>query len=88
MAAIQLLNNLETTQVRVGQRLKIPTTRLAEDENPYWIIHVVQPGETLSTIAARYRVPMERLQTLNRINNPSRVLAGQKLIIPLRGPVN
>lgn len=32
MAAIQLLNNLESTQVRVGQRLKIPTTRLAEDD--------------------------------------------------------
>ncbi len=82
MAAIQLLNNLESTQVRVGQRfqpLVWPKMTL------YWIVDMVKPGETLSAIAARCRVSIKRLQTLNRISDPSRLLAVQRLI---RGAVN
>jgi membrane-bound lytic murein transglycosylase D len=44
--------------------------------------HVVQRGETLSQIAAVYRVPVGELQTANRISSPKNLRVGQQLIIP------
>jgi LysM repeat protein len=41
--------------------------------------HVVRPGESLSTIADGYGVPMSRLAVLNGISNPDRVQAGTRL---------
>lgn len=45
-------------------------------------IHVIQYGETLSTIAARYDTTVEQLATFNGITNPNRIYAGQRLVIP------
>jgi LysM repeat protein len=42
--------------------------------------HVVKRGETLSGIAARYRVPVARLRALNRLRT-TRIVAGQVLTI-------
>ncbi|MFM8525085.1 MAG: LysM peptidoglycan-binding domain-containing protein, partial [Cyanobacteriota bacterium] len=46
----------------------------------------VRPGDTLSDIADRYNVPLERLIQLNRVQNPSQVMAGEKLLISTRPP--
>ena len=46
----------------------------------------VQPGDTLSEIADRYNISIERLIQLNRIQNPSQVIAGDKLVISTRPP--
>ena len=87
MAAIQLLNNIDDARlVRAGQRLKIPTTKLAPDENTFWILYVVQPNETFSAIALRFGVQLNDLLRVNNITNPALVRAGQRLIIPLRAP--
>lgn len=42
---------------------------------------VVQPGQTLSGIAAREGVTIAQLQRLNDISDPSRIYAGQRLIV-------
>jgi LysM repeat protein len=87
MAAIQLLNNIDDARlVRAGQQLKIPTAKLAPDENPFWIVYVVQPNETFSAIALRFGVQLEALLRVNAITNAALVQAGQRLIIPLRAP--
>ncbi len=87
MAAIQLLNNLNDSQVvRAGQTLKLPTGQLHPEESPWWFIYIVQPGETLSNIAAKFRVPLPDLLRVNEVANPGLVRAGQRLIIPARGP--
>ncbi len=44
--------------------------------------HTVQPGETLSAIAAAYKVKTSALAAVNNIANPDSLRAGQKLIIP------
>jgi LysM repeat protein len=44
--------------------------------------HVVQSGETLSGISQLYGVSVAALQTANNLLNPSRVFAGQRLIVP------
>lgn len=44
--------------------------------------HVIQRGETLSTIAAKYGVAVQDIQTLNGIQDPSIIRVGQRLKIP------
>lgn len=51
-------------------------------ENQTDTIHVVQPGETLFSIAKRYGTTVEALVQANRIADPSLIFAGQRLIIP------
>ena len=45
------------------------------------IVIYVEPGETLSEIAARYDVTIDTLLQWNRIDNPDFVLVGQRLVI-------
>jgi len=45
-------------------------------------LHVVQPGETLSQIAARYGVSVPDLARANELSNPDHILAGAVLRIP------
>ncbi len=87
IAAIQLLNGLGDTQVvRSGQVLKLPTDKLHPEESPWWFIYTVQPGETLSAVATKFRVPLADLLRVNEVTNPGLVRAGQRLIIPAKGP--
>jgi LysM repeat protein len=44
--------------------------------------HVVQPGESLSAIAAAYHVKVDSIVRANEIKNPNALRAGQKLFIP------
>jgi murein DD-endopeptidase MepM/ murein hydrolase activator NlpD len=46
------------------------------------LVHVVQRGETLARIAARYGVSLSAIVAANNIANPSRIFAGQRLTIP------
>ncbi len=46
------------------------------------IIHTVQAGEYVSSIARRYGVDANLLLAANNLTNPDRVLVGQELIIP------
>lgn len=50
------------------------------------IIHVVQRGETLYSIANRYGVNMYRIAEANGLTNLNAIYPGQRLIIPLGGP--
>jgi len=47
---------------------------------------VVQPGQTLSHIAAREGVSVERLVRLNQLADPNRIYAGQRLRVGSNGP--
>ena len=47
--------------------------------------YIVQPGDTLSTIAAKFKVSQEDLMRANGIDNPDYLMLGQKLIVPIGG---
>jgi len=47
------------------------------------IVHFVQPGEYLVLIASRYNTTVEAIVAANDISNPSLILAGQRLVIPV-----
>ncbi len=50
--------------------------------SPTPIVHIVQPGETLVSIALDYEVDVELLQWVNGIDDPRLLRAGQQLVIP------
>jgi len=51
---------------------------------PSPLLHTVQPGETLASIAAAYGVPLADLIAANDIQDPNLIRAGQVLVIPGR----
>jgi spore germination protein len=46
-------------------------------------IYVIQPGDTLFTIARRFGVPLADLLSLNQIPNPGQLVVGQAILIPV-----
>ncbi len=51
--------------------------------NPIWARNItVQPGETLSEIAAKHQVPIKDLVLTNQISNSNKIEAGRTLKIP------
>jgi len=88
MAAIQLSNRLgETTALRAGQVLLIPSAAEWAGASPFWVVHVVQPGETLSGIAQVYGLDLAALQEANRLEETDLLRVGQELVLPLEAPL-
>ena len=52
-----------------------------------YVKHRVKSGETLSTIAKRYRVSMKRIARANRIYKKNFIVAGKILKIPQKGTI-
>ena len=50
------------------------------------LFHVVQRGETLSSIAPRYGARISQLVAINNLPSASRIRIGQKLILPAGAP--
>jgi murein DD-endopeptidase MepM/ murein hydrolase activator NlpD len=72
------LNGLvDPSNIQVGQRLLVPANAVAATSIPQ--NHVVQPGETLRSIADLYSVTVENLAAWNTIANPDSIFVGQVL---------
>lgn len=48
-------------------------------------VHEVQPGETLSRLAARYRTSARAIARASRLADPDRIRVGERLVIPDAG---
>lgn len=84
--------------LRIGLKLKLPDQEEARpsDQQPKESkssmnsgrkvtrsrFHVVRRGDTLKSIASRYRVDLLDLKKKNKIRNPSQILVGHRLLIP------
>ena len=76
--ALMAANGLTRDTIYAGQRLAIPTGATAG--TPAY--HVVQWGENLSGIAARYGVTVAALMRANGLLSPDFIYAGQRLALP------
>jgi murein DD-endopeptidase MepM/ murein hydrolase activator NlpD len=56
------------------------TTVLAQQ--PAGPVYIVQPGDTLSSIAARFNISLNDLMSANNISDPNLLSPGQELLIP------
>ena len=75
---------------KIALSLLIGTLLVLAGTQPTWAapeasceqIHIVQRGETLSTIVWRYGTTVQALATTNHIANPHLIYAGQRLVVP------
>ncbi|MCH6256660.1 LysM peptidoglycan-binding domain-containing protein [Puniceicoccaceae bacterium K14] len=85
LAELKRANSLKSDMIGIGQKLVIPntskTSRLAEQQ-PRGISVVIEPGDTLGKIAARYKVSVSELISYNKIVNPRRIPIGKVIMIP------
>ncbi len=77
-------------RIYVGQRLVIPgrsgatapaTGSSGSPATATGGVHIVQRGDTLSRIAARYGTTVQALMSINNIANPDRIWVGQRIAI-------
>ncbi len=80
---VQLNGLRDANALWAGSRIQVPGAnarpRVAVNKNAK--THRVQPGESLSSIADRYGVSMQRLIAINGISNPNQVMAGSTLTL-------
>jgi len=87
MAAIQLSNDMGSeTTVRVDQVLKVPQEAMWAEASPFWIVHQVVAGETLSELAAQFGLDLLALLDANGLPDADLIAVGQSLVLPLDGP--
>ena len=96
IAARDKLNDALTMQLAPQDRqaLKTQIARLSQkwlfSRDPYptdtlTAIHIVKPGEMISEIAKKYKVPYEILMKINNIRDPKLLQAGRKIKV-IKGP--
>lgn len=78
LATLNRLTN--PSLIYVGQRLSIPVK--GTEATAGGQVHVVQPGDTMARIAARYGTTVWQLAQANAITNPSVIYVGQRLFVP------
>ena len=78
-ASLKTTNRLSSNTIRAGQRLRIPKSGAAIEEET--TTYVVQQGDTLTSIANRYGVSGVKLKRLNRLTSNA-LKAGDRLEIP------
>lgn len=64
-----------------GQRIFIPGVEPPKPP-PGGRVYIVQPGDTLYSIAEKFNVPLDALIRLNNIPRPDLIYPGQRLLIP------
>jgi LysM repeat protein len=52
------------------------------------VVHVVQPGETLTELADSYATSVAEIVAANRLTNPNRIMIGQELRITVSSPAH
>lgn len=83
--AIAKANNIVNPWfIYVGQELKIPTGGggMPSQPGPGGKTHVIQPGDTLYSIAVRYNTTVQALMVANNLSNPNLIYVGQTLKVP------
>lgn len=79
--AIANANSLHSTTIYPGQALTLPGTNSVSGQKTNYI---VQPGDTLFTIAQKYGITYLQLQQANKLAT-SEIFPGQNLVIPIIG---
>jgi LysM repeat protein len=81
-ASVQLNPQSNSPQSTGSSGLRADASRLTADSSSLGRKHKVQSGETPTTIARRYNVPVNALLQLNPGLNPNRMKIGQVLNLP------
>jgi uncharacterized protein YkwD len=84
MAAIQLANGMGgSIDLIAGQTILIPSDKQWLGESRFWVVHVVNQGQTLIGLSSDYGLTVEQILHVNAIADPDLIRPGQQLVIPL-----
>jgi LysM repeat protein len=92
---VMAANGLDQESARLlhsGQELVIPSTGPVGGPLPGGnaqgpqIVHVVQTGDTLSSIAVQYDASLDAIMAVNDLSSVDLIYAGQSIIVPLNPP--
>ncbi|MEA3428282.1 MAG: LysM peptidoglycan-binding domain-containing protein [Thermodesulfobacteriota bacterium] len=78
---IQGINNLSSTNLYIGQILKIPGRNIENVSGKSLGIYMVKRGDSPFTIAKLHNMPLENFLRINRLTPKSKIYPGQKLYI-------
>lgn len=83
VSALMRINGLGNPNfIWVGQRLRVPVAGGSSSAGSSRGVHIVQSGQTLSSIAARYGTTVTALMRANGLSNPNFIWVGQRLVVP------
>ena len=77
----QIIDELTPKIAEIGDRMRPPSAP-AGRTGAGGSEHVVKTGETLSGIAATYKVDVTAIIKANNLSNPNSIRVGQRLVIP------
>jgi len=78
---LKKINNLSSNSLKIGQILKIPSSKeIFETENKE-NIYIVKSGDSLYQIAKKYNTTVDELKKINNLSS-NNLNIGQKLILP------
>ena len=78
---LAVINKLSSDRVRAGQRLCVQLTDMEKLQAACTQTHIVKSGEDLSKIARLYGVTWQWLATINGLEDPSHIFAGNRLCV-------
>ncbi len=79
------INGIKKNAIKVGQKLKIPgaepvaTSKATSSQER--LTYTVRSGDTLSEIAAQFKVDVKQLMNWNKLRSASALKAGQRLVV-------
>jgi LysM repeat protein len=76
---VTVANLLASNRLFGGEQLQPNQVLHASDEG---IVHIIQPGQTLSDIGRSYVIPVETLSDANDLTDRSMIFAGDRILIP------
>jgi membrane-bound lytic murein transglycosylase D len=87
VSQLKLWNRISGNTIRVGQKLRVrgaaaPSMRSSRRIASRRVVHVVQAGETISQVAARYGVSQSALRAANGLGANAVIRTGTRLKIP------
>lgn len=83
ISQLKRMNSLKSSQIRIGQRLRISVLGVVRDDSSDASVHVVRRGENLGTIARKYRTSVVALKKVNSLKS-NRIYPDLRLTIPGR----
>jgi len=78
---IQELNNLQTTELHIGQVLKLPGNGNNSPPDKDYRVYEVKPGDSPFTIAQQHNMALSKFLHINRLSARSTIYPGQQLYI-------
>lgn len=71
-------------RLRLGMKILVPDRTPLTEKRPELSgrFYIVQPGDSLASIASKYQITVNDLKKANRLSRKSKVKSGKKLILP------